>query len=82
MLTTGDLVVVKSLGIIHFAGQLGIVHSTVISLNDARGQLIPSKPGHYYLVLLTASEGSHVFHEDNLKLLSRAAKKENVPSRS
>jgi hypothetical protein len=79
MLATGDLVMIGSLGIVYFTGQLGVVHSTVLSIDDTRGQLVPSKPGHYYLVVLTASERSHVFHEDNLKLLSRANKKENEP---
>jgi len=79
MLTTGDLVEIKSLGLRHFADRLAIVQSVALAAKDEKGQPIawPTRSGYYYLVMVIGGESSHVFHEDNLKVISTAGKKHN-----
>ena len=77
-LSPGDLVKVNKLVTLkYFAGKLGVVigHATTFEATDIDSA---AESGNYYQVRVScAEEESHIFHEENLKLISKAGKTNN-----
>ena len=71
MLTTGDLVEVKSDAFAYFAGRLALVDHTahIEEYYDDAGKI---QTRLYYLVTLADNTASHVLPEDSLILVSKA----------
>lgn len=77
-LSPGDLVKVNKLVTLkYFAGKLGVVIGHAITF-EAKDIDSAAESGHYYQVRVAcAEEESHIFHEENLKLISKAGKRNN-----
>ena len=73
----GDLVKIVQTSLQYFANRLGIIIKCVHTIPGIRkeDQIGFERPGDYYLVKLSDSDDTHVFHQEDLQLLSKVPKR-------
>ena len=78
----GDLVKIIQSSLRYFKGRLALVIKlvhTVECYNDRYDHTSGyERSGDYYLVRLASSEDSHIFHEEDMELVSRVQKYNEV----
>ena len=73
ILHVGDLVKITSTALSYFSGRLAIVIELVYSVPEQNKiqKVGYERPGNYYHIKLADKDDTHIFHREDLELLSK-----------